>query len=110
VTHAYRRQQIPHQPIVRGGTDRQHLWVIAMELLPQSVGSAPELDFQFVFKPGKLTQAKQLGAINVYLRVLAVNAEANTLTVIRGMGSRPPMTRAARLEFRSTESRRRGSP
>jgi hypothetical protein len=37
-----------------------------MELLPQSIGSAPELDFQFVFKPGKLTQAKQLGAINVY--------------------------------------------
>jgi hypothetical protein len=37
-----------------------------MELLPQPVGSASEFDFQLVFKPGKLSQPKQIGAIDVY--------------------------------------------
>jgi hypothetical protein len=44
-----------------------------------------------------------------YSRVLAVNAQANTLTVVRTSGEQTTYDRAARLESQSTESRRRDS-
>ena len=37
-----------------------------MELLPQPVGSAPELDLQLVFKPGELSQSKHLRAVYLH--------------------------------------------
>ena len=79
--HACRRQQVQHQPIVGGGADRQHLWIVPIELFPQPVGSASEFDFQLVFKPGKLSLPKQIGAVDVYplvaLPVCALRAGQN---------------------------------
>ncbi len=58
-------QQIPHQSVVRGRTDRQHLRVVPMELLPQSVGSVPEFDLQLVFKPGKFAQSQDFRTVDL---------------------------------------------